>query len=127
PSRSVLPTTWPPLMPPPISTVLHAFAQWLRPPPPHWGERPNSPIHTTSVVSSSPRVLRSSTRADIAVSHSRERALVRGKLSRCVSHATACPITTSTNGTPASTSRRAIRHPDPKPPDPVENAFSPRR
>ena len=50
----------------------------------------------------------------MAVSHSRDRARVRGKLSRCVSQPTPSPITTSTNGTPASTSRRAIRQPCPK-------------
>jgi len=51
----------------------------------------DSPIHTTSVVSSSPRFWRSSTRADIAASHARERAMVRGKLSRCVSQPTPSP------------------------------------
>src|SRR5688572_30356870 len=101
-------------MPPPISTLLQALDQWLRPPPVHCGVRPNSPIHTTRVESSSPRLFRSVIRAAMAASHSRDRARVRGKLSRWVSHPTPSPITTSTNGTPASTSRRAIRHPCPK-------------
>src|SRR5262249_47714298 len=33
PSGLVLPMTWPPLMPPPASTVLHAAGKWSRPPP----------------------------------------------------------------------------------------------
>ena len=43
-------------MPPPHRTVLHALGKWSRP---CWGlilgVLPNSPIHTTSVVSSRPR------------------------------------------------------------------------
>src|SRR5262249_38806426 len=60
PSAEVLPTTWPPLMPPPASTVDHELAQWSRPwLPLIFGVRPNSPIHTISVVSSRPLSLRS--------------------------------------------------------------------
>ena len=50
PSALVLPTTWPPLMPPPARTVVHELAQWSRPwLPLIFGVRPNSPIQTISV------------------------------------------------------------------------------
>src|SRR5206468_2873577 len=55
PSAEVLPTTCPPLIPPPASTVDHDTAQWSRPLAPLiLGVRPNSPIQTTRVVSSRP-------------------------------------------------------------------------
>ena len=66
PSAPVLPMTWPPLIPPPANTVVQAAGKWSRP---AWalifGVRPNSPIQTISVESSSPRLRRSS----ISVAH----------------------------------------------------------
>src|SRR5262249_39283454 len=121
PSALVAPTAWPPLIPPPASTVDQEFAQWSR--PFCWlilGVRPNSPIQTIVVVSKSPRSFRSSSRADHAWSSTPQSRLTDSKLFWWVSH----PIpfctpgaedrVTSTNGTPRSTSRRASRHPWPK-------------
>src|SRR5262249_50156322 len=55
PSGPVLPMTCPPLIPPPARTVDHELAQWSRPLLPLIrGVRPNSPIQTIVVVSSSP-------------------------------------------------------------------------
>src|SRR4051812_40590181 len=60
PSALVLPYTAPPLMPPPASTEDHDTAQWSRPLLPLMsGVRPNSPIHTIRVLSSSPLADRS--------------------------------------------------------------------
>ena len=84
------------------------------------GVRPNSPIQITSVLSSSPRSFRSVTSAAIAESTCSELFFTRAKLSWCVSHP---PSTTSTNGTPTSTSRRAISTPGPNRPLPYFEAL----
>ena len=56
--------TWPPLIPPPARTVVQAAGKWSRPACGLiLGVRPNSPIQTISVESSSPRLRRSSIRA----------------------------------------------------------------
>ena len=56
PSALVLPMTWPPLIPPPASTVVQALGKWSRPALALiLGVRPNSPIQTIRVESSSPR------------------------------------------------------------------------
>ena len=84
------------------------------------GVRPNSPIQETiSVVSSSPRVRRSSIKVDHAGSSTPQRRLTASRFCAWLSQlATGFPSVresvTSTNGTPRSTSRRASRQPWPK-------------
>jgi len=61
PSSSDAPTTWPPFTPPPAIDIVQHCGQWSRPPAGLiFGVRPNSPIATTSVLSSMPRLARSS-------------------------------------------------------------------
>ena len=51
------PTTWPPFTPPPAIDIVQHCGQWSRPPAGLiFGVRPNSPIATTSVLSSRPRL-----------------------------------------------------------------------
>src|SRR5262249_21541046 len=91
PSALVLPTTCPPLMPPPDSTVDHELAQWSRPLLPLiLGVRPNSPIQTTSVVSSKPFALRSSSRVAQPGSRTELSFCTELKLSWCVSQPNTC-------------------------------------
>ena len=60
PISSVSPTTCPPLIPAPAMNIENPHGLWSRPEPFSLkGVRPNSPPHTTSVVSSSPCALRS--------------------------------------------------------------------
>src|SRR4029079_15093564 len=121
PSGLVLPIASPPLIPPPARTVLHELAQWSRPlrSATIFGVRPNSPIQTMVVVSSSPRSWRSSRRAAQAGSRTPHSFFTLPKVCSRVSQ----PIplftpgaedkVTSTNGTPRSMSRRASRQPWP--------------
>src|SRR5207244_4889379 len=117
PSLLVRPITCPVLMPPPASTVVQALGKWSRPLLPLiLGVRPNSPIQTTSVLSSSPRTRNSSSSVAQAGSSTPQRAFTPLKLFWCVSQPKATPpctplSETSTNGTPCSTSRRASKQP----------------
>ena len=90
-----------------------------------FGERPNSPTATTSVLSSRPRWARSSINADAALSKTGQRQFFSiGKLLRCVSQEPSGPgagsvsepagQVTCTKRVPASISRRAKRHDWPK-------------
>ena len=100
------------------STTLNDLGQWSRPVLALIrGVRPNSPIHTISVLSS---ILRSSSSL-MSVAHAGSRVSHRpvnvSKFLECVSHPPP-PMyprlsVTSTNGTPRSTSRRARRQPWP--------------
>ena len=74
PISSVRPMTWPFLMPPPAIHMVKPHGLWSRPLPFSLnGVRPNSPPHTTSVLSSSPRAFRSVSRPAIGLSVSWQR------------------------------------------------------
>ena len=90
PSAPELPMTWPPLIPPPARTVVQAAGKWSRPACGLiLGVRPNSPIQTISVESSSPRARRSSIRVAQAGSSTSLSFLTASKFCWCVSQPTA--------------------------------------
>ena len=70
---SLLPTTCPPLKPPPATSAEKQRGKWLRPPfhggwRSTFGTRPNSPLSQTIVESRRPRSLRSVSSAETAMS-----------------------------------------------------------
>ena len=103
--------TWPPLTPPPARATLKTRGKWSRPALGLiFGVRPNSPIQTTSVRSSIPAAFRSATSDAKAGSTWPASLATRSLFCWWVSQ----PLErTSTNVTPASTSRRASRQPWP--------------
>ena len=116
----VLPMTWPPLMPPPASTVVQEVAQWSRP----FARGRSAACGRTrpSTRSASSRAGRAACRSSISVAQAGSSTSLSfctlSKLFWCVSQPRpvtpgACESVTSTNGTPRSTSRRASRQPWP--------------